>query len=288
MQKTNGKDWFIRLLKGAAVGIGGILPGLSGGVLAVIFGIYDKLLAFLGNITKNTKTNLRYFLPVAIGAIVGLVFFSAIVEQAFGAHQALFTCLFIGFVVGTLPSLFKQAGREGRATSDYIILVISAVILIMLMVIGGQSFTTVASSFLVWILSGAIVGLGVIVPGLSPSNFLIYFGLYDKMADGISAFDFDVILPLLLGLIICVVGLAKLANWAFNHYYAKMYHLILGTVIGSSIAIIPTVVFPALKPNAVAVSGIALMPTIILMVILFIVGAIFSYWFSGVEEKVNK
>lgn len=95
------------------VGIGGILSGLSGGVLAVIFGIYDKMLRFLGNLTDRFWQNVRYFIPVGIGFVLGILLFSFFVAKAFGAYEAFFTCLFIGFVAGTFPSLYKQAGEHG-------------------------------------------------------------------------------------------------------------------------------------------------------------------------------
>jgi putative membrane protein len=77
-------DWFIRLVKGALVGIGFILPGLSGGVLAVIFGIYNPLIRFLANIRYKFLKNVLYFLPVGIGAAIGIVLFAIVVEKAFG------------------------------------------------------------------------------------------------------------------------------------------------------------------------------------------------------------
>ena len=280
-------DWFIRVLKGAAVGIGGILPGLSGGVLAVIFGLYDQIINFLANITENFWKNVRYFIPVGIGFLLGILVFSIFVEKAFGLYAAIFITLFIGFVVGTLPSLFKSAGKEGRSTSDLTLLAVTAVIIFLIMFYGGQGISQVQPSFIAWVLSGALIGLGVIVPGMSPSNFLIYFGLYDKMAAGIAALDFSVIIPLGLGGLLCVIGLAKVAEWAFKHYYSKMYHFILGTVIGSSIALFPTQVFPGFSAEGLANSGLSFMNTLIWCVIAFVLGTIFSLWFSKIEEKYS-
>ena len=288
MQTIDWKDWLLRLFKGAAVGIGGILPGLSGGVLAVIFGLYDKILNFLGNITKDFWKNVIYFIPVGIGGVIGIILFSVVVEKAFGNYQAMFTCLFIGFVVGTLPPLFKQAGKQGRQGIDFIILGLSALAIFFLMILGGQSLTAVEPSFLAWLFSGALIGLGVIVPGMSPSNFLIYFGLYDKMAAGISSINLGVIIPLTLGLAICVLSLAKVANWAFDQFYSKMYHFILGTVIGSSLAIFPTVVFPAFTATGLAASGLSFTTTLVFSALMFILGVMFSYWFSGIESKYSQ
>lgn len=288
LEKDNPTKWLIRMLKGIAVGIGAILPGLSGGVLAVIFNVYDPLLKFLGNIRKNFMANVRYFIPIGIGGVVGVVVFSVFVEKAFGQYAAQFTCLFIGFVAGTFPSLFRTAGKEGRNTGDWSVLVISAIAIFLVMLMGSASLTQIEPSFLAWIFSGAMVGLGMIVPGMSPSNFLIYFGLYDKMAAEISAFDFSVIIPLAIGLVACVLLFAKLVNWLFGRYYSKMYHFILGMVVGSSVAIFPTTVFPSLTTEGLANSGLSFPMAIIFSIVMFILGTIFSFWFSRIEDKYSK
>ena len=98
--------------KGALVGIGAIVPGFSGGVLAVVFGIYEPLIRFLGNIRSKFVENFLYFLPVGIGGVIGVVAFSAVVDYAFANYAAQFTWLFIGFIaVGLL-----YAWRKGVLT----------------------------------------------------------------------------------------------------------------------------------------------------------------------------
>lgn len=278
-------DWFIRLTKGILIGIGFILPGLSGGVLAVILGVYDRIIKFLSNLRKNFIKNILYFIPIIIGALIGIVLFAILVEKAFGNYAAQFICLFIGFVIGTFPTLYKTAVIHGRSSKDIIILTISTIIIFALMMVGEQQLTEITPSFLAWLGSGALIGLGVIVPGMSPSNFLIYFGLYDKMATGIKDFDFSVIIPLFFGFMICVLLFAKLAAWLFKKYYSGMYHFILGMVIGSSLAIFPTIVFPSFQPEQLAISGLKIGSAILFCVLLLIIGTILSYLFSKVEEK---
>ncbi|NLI84760.1 MAG: DUF368 domain-containing protein [Propionibacterium sp.] len=278
--------WLIRLVKGILVGIGFILPGLSGGVLAVIFRVYDPIIRFLAKPFHRFGKNVLYFIPIGIGAVIGIVLFSVVVDAAFGRFAAQFICLFIGFVVGTFPSLYRTAGRQGRTTTHWIILAVAAVAIFAIMLIGGQSMINVTPNWLVWLGSGALIGLGVIVPGMSPSNFLIYFGLYDKMAAGIKDFDFAVIVPLTLGLIVCVLVFAKAAAWAFDHYYAGMYHFILGMVIGSSLAIFPTVVFPTFTASGLAEANLSLPVALIFAIVMFIVGTIASWLFSKLEDKV--
>ncbi|HBT86857.1 MAG: DUF368 domain-containing protein [Fermentimonas sp.] len=278
-------DWFIRLLKGALVGIGFILPGLSGGVLAVIFGIYDPLIRFLANLKHKFVKNIMFFLPVAIGAAIGIVLFAIVVEKAFGKYAAQFVCLFVGFVAGTFPSLYKTAGKQGRKSSDKIILLVSTLAIFSLMLIGGRQLTEVSPNIMVWLGSGLLMGLGLIIPGMSPSNFLIYFGLYDKMATGIKEFDFLVIIPLIIGFVICVLLFAKVAAWLFRKYYSGMYHFILGMVVGSSLAIFPTVVFPAFTSEQLTITGLSFSSSLLFCLILFIIGTLLSFQFSKIEEK---
>lgn len=276
--------WLVRLLKGIAVGVGFILPGLSGGVLAVIFKIYDPMIRFLGNLRHRFVDNVKYFLPIAIGGAIGVVLFSIVVAAAFGRYEAAFVCLFIGFVVGTFPSLWRQAGKHGRAAKDWIILAVSAAVIFAIMLLGGQSDLTVQPNIPVWVASGAMIGLGVIVPGMSPSNFLIYLGLYDKMAEGIKDFDPAVFIPLFIGLVLCVVLFAKAANWAFDQHYAAMYHFILGMVVGSSLAIFPTVVFTR---EAIDKAGLGLPLFLAFCAAMLVAGVVASWLFSKVEDKYS-
>jgi len=272
--KKSFMDWIIRFLKGILVGIGFITPGLSGGVLAVVFGIYERLMGFLGNLRDNFVQNLRFFLPVGIGGAIGVVAFSAVVDFAFSNYAAQFTWLFIGFIAGTFPSLFKTAGKKGRKTSHWILLALTALGTVFFMrwmeTIRTMQLTP---SFGNWLLSGVLIGLGVVVPGMSPSNFLIYLGLYQPMASGIRQLDLGVIIPLILGVTLIVLVLAKLISWLFKKLYGFMYHFILGIVVGSTIVIIPG-----------GVSGW----TIAICAVLFIIGALTSFFLAKLDEKYER
>lgn len=278
--------WLMRLAKGTLVGIGAILPGLSGGVLSVIFGLYRPLIDFLSHITRDFWKNVRYFLPVGIGGLLGVFLFSLFVEKAFGQYAAQFVCLFLGFVIGTLPSLYREAGLRGRSRSDLWVMAAATAFIFFLMLWGGH-LPTITPSATVWFFSGALVALGFIVPGMSPSNFLIYFGLYDKMAAAISSVDFAMLVPFTLGAVACIVLLSKLVAHLFDAYYAKMYHGILGMVIGSTLGIVPSIILPAYTPEGLAAAGLSLPAAICFGLIMLIVGIVISYQFSRLEAKVN-
>jgi len=226
---------------------------------------------FLGNLRENFINNTLFFLPIGIGGIIGVVAFSTVIDFAFSYYPTEFTMLFIGLITGTFPSLFKTSGKEGRKAFHYGLLVVITVTTVLFMGwMENLNEAQLSPSFLNWVISGILIGLGVVLPGLSPSNFLIYLGLYQPMANGIRNLDLSVIIPLTLGGALIVLVLAKLISLVFNKHYTFMYHLILGVVFGSTIAIIPSV----LHGWAIAVS-----------VGLFIVGALFSYRLANLDEN---
>lgn len=264
--------WIIRFVKGILVGIGAITPGLSGGVLMVVFGIYEPLVRWLADIRKKFLPNLRFFLPIGIGGVIGVVAFSAVIDYAFTHFAAQFTWLFIGFITGTIPSLLKTAGEQGRKKWHWLLLGVFAVGIYLFMTwMESIRSVTMTPSFWGWLLSGALTGFGLVVPGMSPSNFLLYLGLYQPMANGIKNLELGVILPLILGVVLVIFIFARLVSWLFRKHHALMYHIIIGIVIGSTAAIIP--------------SGVSGFGVIAACALLFLAGASASFALAKLDEK---
>ena len=281
------RQGLIRMIKGAVIGIGAILPGLSGGVLSVILGLYNPLMRFLSRPFYRLKENFRFFFPIAVGGGLGVLLFAFLVSAALDSYEALFTCLFIGLVIGTFPSLYKEAGKEGRDHNDILLMRTSATVLFLIMYMGNQSLITVEPNMLVWFLCGFAVGLGVVVPGMSPSNFLIYFGLYKPMSDAIKSLEIGAIVALALGGLCSVLLLSRAVTALLDKAYSKVYHLILGLVIGSSLAVFPTVVFPALAPDSLARMQLSKGQAILYCVLMGIAGIVISWLFGRLEAKTD-
>jgi putative membrane protein len=177
----------------------------------------------------------------------------------------------VGFIAGTFPSLLKKSAEQGRRPWHWLVLLATAVgMYYFLHWMETIRNVTVAPNVGVWLLSGILMALGLVVPGMSPSNFLIYLGLYQPMASGIRQLDLMVIIPIILGMVICILVFAKLVSWLFNRAHALMYHLILGIVVGSTLAIIPS-----------GLSGWAAVAS----AILFVLGAAGSFALSKLDEK---
>lgn len=271
MKNIRSLDWILRFIKGIFIGSGAIIPGVSGGALAAIFGIYEHIISFLANITKDFKKNFLYLLPVGLGGVFGIFLLSIALSFLLDKSDAQLRWFFIGCIVGTLPALYKQAGKKGRTTSDLVLMIIITAVFLFILYNAESVITgTLQLTFGTWMLAGAIFALGLIVPGLSPSNFLMYLDLYKPMTDGIKNLDFAIIIPIGIGALICVITLSKLMDFIFRKAYAKMHHFILGVVFASTTIIIP-------QYNYLSLGGF-------ICLILCFLGILLGLWMSKLEE----
>ncbi|MBV7391571.1 DUF368 domain-containing protein [Enterococcus sp. ALS3] len=271
--EKNVGSWILRFVKGMFIGSGFILPGISGGALAAVFGIYERIISFLAHITRNFKENVLFFIPVGLGGLTGVFVLSFAVSFLLGSFETIMLWFFVGCIIGTVPALWKEAGKKGRDTKDMIILVVSFVVGFLFLWQGSSLFGEVDQNFFTWMIAGGLIGLGLIVPGLSPSNFLVYMGMYKAMADGFKTIDLGVIIPIGIGGLVVVLSLSKVMDWVFARYYAPMFHFILGIVFASTVMIVPTD-YAGFSFLAFFACGV-----------LCILGAGLGWWMSRLEER---
>ncbi|WP_390408574.1 DUF368 domain-containing protein [Lacticaseibacillus jixiensis] len=266
-------DWLFRFIKGGFIGSGFILPGVSGGALAAVFGIYERIITFLAHPFTDFKRNVQYFIPVGLGGLAGVFGLSFAVSFFLGAYEAQILWLFVGCIVGTIPALWQQAGKAGRGGRHKWVTLVSGLVALAFLLFGEQLFAGgVEQNFGTWMIAGGLIALGLIVPGLSPSNFLVYMGMYKAMADGIKTVDFAVLVPLALGAVVCLVLLAKVMDWAFARWYTDLFHIILGVVFASTIMIIPRD-FNYLSLGTLVCAG------------MFVAGCALGWWMSSLEKR---
>jgi putative membrane protein len=275
MKTKQRSDWFLRVLKGGLIGSGFILPGISGGALAAVFGLYEKLIQFLANPFKAFKENFLFFLPVGIGGLLGVFLLSFGVSFLLGSYESIVLWFFVGAIVGTVPQLWREAGREGRTSTNVAVAGVAFAVMLAFLLFGAPLFTHIQASFGAWVLAGIMIGLGLVIPGLSPSNFLIYLGLYKGMSDGIKNVDFGVLIPLVLGLILVVALLSKVMAALFKSAYATLFHIIFGIVLASTVMIIPT-----------DYAGFTWL-SVVASVMIFVAGTWLGWWMATLEEKVK-
>lgn len=228
------------LLEGILVGFGAILPGVSGGALCAAFGMYRPMIETLSDLQGGLKKNGKMLFLFLLGAGIGFIGLSGLAAWLLERNTTQITCLFIGFVLGILPGLWKEAGIQGRETYCYGALGGGFVgILVLLTALKNTAAITVSPDFSGFLLCGVLWGLSFIVPGLSSSTLLLFFGLYQPMLAGISSFDLRALLPLGIGMLACVLVLTRLIQSAYQKYYGLISHCILGLVAATAVAIFP-------------------------------------------------
>ena len=228
------------LIQGALVGVGAILPGVSGGVLCVAFGIYEPMMELLTEPIKALKKNYKMFIPFVIGWLVGFVLLAKAIELLFSASASVALMLFFGLICGTLPELFKISEKSdaGKSWTPFILSLALAYMFFHLLENGVG--IALAPSFWSFLLCGFLWGLSLIIPGFSSSSILIYLDLYTPMTEGIGNLDFSVIVPMFVGIAVTALLFARLVNMLFKKHYAVTSRIVLGFVVASSLKIVPS------------------------------------------------
>mgnify|MGYP003361743205 CR=1 FL=1 len=275
-------NFLIRFFKGVIIALGFILPGVSGGVLAAILGIYERLLGFMAHIRQNFKRDFLYFLPVGIGGIVGIGVLSQPLDYLLQHYQVIVLWGFAGTIFGTLPTLIKEStSRTKRDKIDiawFLTMLIGGGLFLFFM---SEIFGTIPANFLGFVIAGILIALGVLVPGLSPSNLLIILGLYSPMLKGFKDFDMMVFIPIAIGGIISMLTFSKAMEKLIEYHHSRVYHFILGIVLASTILIL--VPNPYLE-DSISYAGINTLD-MVLSGSLFILGMFLALWMSKLENK---
>lgn len=226
-------------IQGAIIGVGAILPGVSGGVLCVAFGLYEPLMEFLTHPKKTLKDHYRMFIPFFVGWALGFVLLAKVCEMFFLFAPDVAIFLFFGLVLGTIPEMFKKSEDSSKNMSWTPFVISLAVSYILFHIIEAGEAVVLPANFFAFLFCGFMWGISLIVPGLSSSTVLIYLGLYVPLTEGISGFDFSVLIPFGIGIAITVLAFARLVNMLFKKHYAVISRIILGFVISSSLKTLP-------------------------------------------------
>ena len=276
-------SWISKMIKGIVIALGFILPGISGGVLAAILGIYERMIRFLAHPFKQLKEDVLYFLPVAIGMLLGIGLFSYPIEYLLEHYQVYVLWSFAGAIIGTVPSLVKEANRDSERDKIDLIwfwttFIISGIALYGLNFVVGS----LSASFLNFILAGSLLALGILVPGLSPSNLLLILGLYAPMLTGFKSFDlFGTFLPIGIGAVLTLIAFSKFMDYALRVYHSRVYHFIIGIVLSSTLLILlPN----AGNPESISYASLSIVSYVIIA-FFFALGIWLGIWMSQLEEK---
>lgn len=223
------KTIIILFLKGIILGGSMTVPGVSGGSIAIIFGLYNKLINAVANFFKHKIKNLIILLTVGLGGLLGIIILSNPVSNLLKTNPYETSFFFFGAVLGSLPLLFKKAEFK-ICLKDflYIIIGIAAVMLINLI---PQINNT--QNVFVFIIAGFIGSIALILPGISISYCLLVFGIYEPLLSAINNFNFIVLIPFLLSMILGVFCFSKVISTLLQKHPKISFLCIIGFLLGS-------------------------------------------------------
>ena len=276
-------SWIARMLKGMIIALGFILPGVSGGVLAAILGIYERMIRFLAHLKENFVENVLYFTPVAIGMVLGIAAFSYPVNLLLDNYKVIVLWGFAGAIIGTIPSLIKESVKESdRDRADTITFWLSFILSGVFLYSLNGMVGTLPANFLSFVLAGALIALGILIPGLSPSNLLLILGLYTPMLTGFKRLDlFGTFLPIGIGGALALILFSKAMDHILKHYHSRVYHFIIGIVLSSTLLI---VLPQSGNSESISYAGVSIF-TLVLAAFFFGLGIWLGIWMSQLEEK---
>ena len=228
----------INFLKGIIVGIGGIAPGLSGSVLLVILGLYQKAINAIGTLFKDFKNNVKFLFPLVLGFGVGVIIFSKIVDFLLGNYEMYTRYAFLGLVLGTIPLFYKEVKKEGFNKKYYIYIVIAAILGLSVFFFNKNLFPAVTNPNLFQsVLLGVAVAGSSIVPGVDSAVILSSLGLYELYVSSIADFNLSILIPAGFGLLIGALVISFIINKLIKRFYTATFSIIFGLFL----SIIPNV-----------------------------------------------
>ncbi len=247
----------VDFFKGILIGIANVIPGVSGGTIAVVLGIFDQLIDAINNFyKKDFKRHLKFIFPIALGAVCGIVAFSSLIEYCLNKYSFQTSMFFVGLVVGSIPLILKNIKQGGSVGFKQTVLpvAISFITVVMLSLLGNreadmsQEIIISASSTLFLFFGGMLASASMVVPGVSGSFVMVLLGIYPTVIHAISAIkdylanptNFSLLLnisyilvPLGIGTLLGIVLVSKLISTLLNKVYSLTYSVILGLIFGS-------------------------------------------------------
>lgn len=237
------KNTLSNAIKGLAIGGSMLVPGVSGGTMAIILGIYDELVTSVSSFLKHKKKSIIFLLTFCIGAIIGILLFSRPILYLIENFELPMMYFFMGAVAGGVPLIFREAHVKRFSIPAVLFTLLGVVIVIALSLVSNQSFVVTGDigwlNMLMLVVAGIIVAVALVLPGISASYMLLILGIYDITMRAITQFELMYIIPLAVGCLLGIVLTTKILEYCMTKHPFATYLIILGFIIGSIVEIFP-------------------------------------------------
>ena len=289
------------ILRGVAIGVAFIIPGFSGGSVAAILGIYERLVNAIAGIFKEFKKNIMTLLPIAIGMLLGIAALILPIQWGLKNYPIPTVMLFVGLALGGLPSVtdkLKGAKFSWKYALACAIPLIAAAALCFLPLAGDVNlFELNAGGYILLVVIGIVGSCALVVPGISGSMLLLIFGYYNPVVSLVTehllhgldvGISIAVLACLAVGVVLGFFAISFLMKFLLKKFPRGTYYSILGFIVGS----IPAVFVSTIREAAPELSALYSSPWYwIVAVILLAIGVALSFllmWFAKKKEKKLK
>ena len=250
---------------GIILGVANIIPGVSGGTLAVVFNIYDRIIGLISLNIKKIFSEWKFILPIGLGMVAGIIGFSKVITFLFENYPMQTNLFFVGIIAGSIPLVLRKINSSIQETQvkknkkPYVSTVISFLVALAIMIvmaffkdISGSSIIYTELSvklFFTLMISGAVGAVAMIIPGISGSFLMLALGTYATIIGSLSDFNIPLMIPTAIGILLGLLCGAYLVRTLMEKVPAQTYGSILGLVVGSIFTVFPFVLFASCLQN---------------------------------------
>ena len=235
------------IYKGMLMGVSDLIPGVSGGTVAFILGIYDRLLASInGFFSREWKKHIGFLIPLAIGMGSAILLLSKLIDYLLENHYDPTQFFFLGLIIGVLPFIVKEADVKSQfTTKHYVILTIVAIFLASLAFVKPVETAVITSlslkSGIGLFFSGWMASMAMLLPGISGSFILLILGVYSSVIAAISSFNIPIIMVVGAGVALGFIVSSKVISYLLKNHHFMTYAVIIGLIVGSIFVVFPGV-----------------------------------------------
>ena len=248
------KEKLILFIKGVVLGVAFVIPGVSGGTLAVLMGIYEELIEAASNFYKsiaNFKKYFMYLLPIGLGVVFSVAVFAKLIKFGLDKAPIITILIFLGMIIGGIHALVRNVKGTKINLKDMTLMLVGLIIVISMLIFHKSNSNVVLTNmsitgYITLLLVGAIAAVTMVVPGISGSFTLMLIGYYEpilNLVNDITSFknlgpNLILIFIFMLGVFIGIIFISKIIEWCLKHYKRETYYAIIGFVLSSIISVI--------------------------------------------------
>lgn len=238
MQQNSKKiiSHVVVILKGLWIGGTMTIPGVSGGSMALLLGVYDDLIAAIASFRKNWKHNLIFLCEFVLGGLGGLAMFSGLFLKLLEKYPMPTSYFFLGAVAAGIPVIFKEAGIRKFTYKIPLCIPIGIGLVLLLGLLPEGAFSVTSggiASMLMNFAGGIIIAVALVLPGISVSQMLLMMGLYETVFGAMQNFNILPLIPMGIGLVVGILLTTSLLGKALEKYPQVTYLVVFGFVLGS-------------------------------------------------------